>query len=407
MSTAQQQIEATSTGESLDLKLDLEEVKGELALTEPTAIHADPEADPELEAKARQLADALTSVDPEHVENHFEAKRAVEEMGRALQTEAAHRSRMLQQPIRQLSDHGGEGGPVAESLVDLKLEVESLDPARFDFSPGWFSRLLGYLPGVGNPIKRYFTKFESSQTVIDAIIKSLENGREQLKRDNITLREDQRMMRELTIKIERQIKLGQLLDQHLEYKLSREVPATDPRHKFIQEELLFPLRQRIMDLQQQLAVNQQGVLATAMVMRNNTELVRGVNRAIDVTVSALQVAVTVALALANQKIVLDKVTAINETTSSLISGTAERLRTQGTAIHTQAASSMLDVDALKSAFADINAAMEEISRFRQEALPQMARTIVEFDELTSKGEEALRKMEAGEQASPSLKLDVD
>jgi uncharacterized protein YaaN involved in tellurite resistance len=402
-----QQVAEEAPKETLDLKLDLEEVKGELALTDPAAIHAEAEADPELEAKARQFADALTAVDPEHVENHYEAKRAVEEMGRALQTEAAHRSKMLQQPIRALSEHGGEGGPVAKSLIDLKLEVEALDPARFDFSPGWLSRMLGYLPGVGTPVKRYFTKFESSQTVIDAIIKALENGREQLKRDNVTLREDQRAMRELTQKIERQIKLGQLVDQHLEYKLSREIQTTDPRQGFVQEELLFPLRQRIMDLQQQLAVNQQGVLATAMVMRNNTELVRGVNRALDVTVSALQVAVTVALALANQKMVLDKVSAINEATSSLISGTAERLRTQGTEIHKQAAGAMIDLDALKQAFADINAAMDEISKFRQAALPQMASTILEFDELTAKGEEAVRRFEAGEQARPSLRLDLD
>ena len=70
-------------------------------------------------------------------------------------------------------------------------------------------------------------------------------------------------------------------------------------------------------------------MATAIVVRNNGELVRGVNRALDVTVSALQVAVTVALGLANQKIVLDKVTALNATTTGLIAGTAERLRTQG------------------------------------------------------------------------------
>ena len=77
-----------------------------------------------------------------------------------------------------------------------------------------------------------------------------------------------------------------------------------------------------MDLQQQLAVNQQGVLATALIIRNNRELVRGVDRAIDVTISALQVAVAVAMAVAHQKVVLDKVEALNRTTSDMIAGTA-------------------------------------------------------------------------------------
>ena len=161
-----------------------------------------------------------------------------------------------------------------------------------------------------------------------------------------------------------------------------------------------------MDLQQQLAVNQQGVLATELIVRNNRELIRGVDRAVDVTVSALQVAVTVALALAHQKIVLDKVEAINRTTSDLIAGTAERLKTQGTEIHRQAAGTMLDMDSLRSAFEDINIALGEISRYRKEALPQMANTILELDRLTAEGEAAIGRLEEGQSASPSIELEA-
>ena len=59
-------------------------------------------------------------------------------------------------------------------------------------------------------------------------------------------------------------------------------------------------------------------MAIDLIIRNNVELMRGVDRAINVTVSALQVAVTLALALANQRIVLEKVQAVNETTDKLI-----------------------------------------------------------------------------------------
>ena len=71
----------------------------------------------------------------------------------------------------------------------------------------------------------------------------------------------------------------------------------------------FALRQRRSDLQQQLSVNRQDVLTMEIIIRNNKGLIRGVNRALNVTVGALQVAVTVAMALENQKIVLNKVTA--------------------------------------------------------------------------------------------------
>jgi uncharacterized protein YaaN involved in tellurite resistance len=391
----------------LDLHLDVEEVKGELSLPDPKAVVADAEVDPELDQKAQLFANLLLNLDPENAEAQDQAKAAVEEMGRGLQREAAHRSAMLKQPINDLAKQSEDGGPVANALVDLKLEVEELDPNRIDFQAGWATRLMGMIPGVGTPIKRYFTKFESAQTVIDAIIRSLEIGRDQLKRDNVTLREDQRAMRELTQKLQRQIELAQLVDHKIEHRLEREIPADDPRQIFIREELLFPLRQRIIDLQQQLAVNQQGVLSTAIITGNNKELVRGVDRALDVTVSALQVAVTVALALANQKIVLDKVEAINRTTSDLIAGTAAKLRTQGAAIHTQASRAGLDVESLKSAFTDINAAMDEISRFRQEALPQMAQSILEFDQLAAAGEAAIEKLEEGSKVRPLLDIEAD
>jgi uncharacterized protein YaaN involved in tellurite resistance len=132
-----------------------------------------------------------------------------------------------------------------------------------------------------------------------------------------------------------------------------------------------------------------------------------VNRALDVTVSALQIAVAVAMAVAHQKVVLDKVEALNRTTSDLIAGTASRLKTQGTQIHQSAASTMLDMESLRSAFGDINIALDEISRYRQEALPQMAHSILELDELTTEAEKAIEKHERGTLAAGSLNIEVD
>lgn len=391
---------AGSSEPSTELVLDVETTKAELALPEPSP-------DEEMRERARTQVEQLLAFDADDDSGKEASRSAVETMGRDLQQRSAQKSSMLQAPIRELSRGSEDGGPVAKSLVDLRIQVEALDPTSVDLDPGSFTRIVGKIPGIGTPLKRYFMKFESSQTAIDSIVKSLEKGREQLKRDNITLAEDQRVMREVTESLTDQIALAQALDEMLVYKLDREIPADDPRRQFIEEELLFTLRQRTMDLQQQLAVNQQGVLATELIIRNNRELIRGVDRAIDVTVSALQVAVTVALALAHQKIVLDKIEAVNKTTSDMIAGTAERLKTQGAQIHEQAASTMLDMDALRSAFDDITIALDEVSRFRREALPKMAGTIVELDELTEKGEEALERLDDAREAQPLLELESD
>jgi len=379
----------------LQLVLDVPSAAAELALPEPEA------TDP-LRAQAAAQVEQLLSIDPANDDARTAAREAVDGMGRDLQTRSATRSRMLQAPLKEISHGTEDGGEVAKSLSDLRIEVEKLDPSGLDTEAGWFTRLVGKIPGVGTPLKRYFMRYESSQTQIDAIVHSLEKGRDQLKRDNVTLGDDQKQMRELTHGLTDQVALAQALDAAVVEKLATEIGPDDPRRQFVEEDILFALRQRTLDLQQQLAVNQQGVLAIEIIIRNNRELIRGVDRALDVTISALQVAVTVALALAHQKIVLDKIEAINTTTSAMIAGTAERLKTQGTAIHQQASSTTLDMESLKQAFADIAIALDEISTYRREVLPTMAGTILELDQLTEETEEAIHQMESGRTATTRL-----
>lgn len=382
-------------------------LKTELGLKVPSEIKLEPTDGNTLEKKADDLVSQLIEFDPNNHDQLQACKNSVEQMGTTLQKRAAKQSELLRQPVKKLANKSEDGGDVANALVDLKMKVEELDPGKFDFEDGWFSRTLGKLPGVGTPMKRYFSKFESAQSVIGAITRSLENGRDQLLRDNITLLEDQKQMRETGIKLEHTIKLGQLLDQKIQYKLDREITPENPKHKFVSEELLFPLRQRIIDLQQQLAVSQQGVIATELIIRNNKELTRGVNRALNVTITALETAASVAMALANQKIVLDKMNAVNKTTSDLIAGTAARLKTQGTEIHKQASSTQLDLNSLKSAFADLKTAMDDISTFRAQALPQMANTILELDKISGDAAQTIAKLEEGNKAKPQINLEVE
>lgn len=388
------------------LSLEVLEVKNQLVVVDQKE-QEQLAGDPALQQQAKDLVDKLFAINPQDIKTVDQAKHAVEDMGVSLQMEAAKKSAMLKTPINTLAKRGDDGGPVANALIELKVNVEALDPVKFDFEPGWFSRTMGFLPFVGKPIKKYFTKYENAETVLDAIMNSLKDGRETLKRDNITLSDDQTAMREMSFKLEKAITLAQLIDQNLSDKLTTEVLSDDPKYKFIQEELIFPLRQRIQDLQQQLVVNQQGILAMEIIIRNNKELVRGVDRCVNVTVNALQVAVTVALALANQKIVLQKIQMVNETTDNLISGTAKMLREQGTEIHKQASSTMLSMENLKQAFVDINAALDDISKYRQQALPQMAKQILELNDLTQQQESAIQKMERGNAQAGNFAIEVN
>lgn len=378
-------------------------VKGEVVPVAPAQESAAEGLDPKFVQKADAFVSRVLRDDVGEMKQAL--RSSVDQMGLGVQRQAAHTNALLQQQIQSLSANGADGGPVANALVDLKLKVDDLNPNHMDFSVSSFAKAFSWIPGVGKPIERYFMKYETSQGVLDQITKSLEAGRGTLERDNVTLSGEQQRMREITIQLTQQVKLGQVIDQKLE---AAAAGATDAeRADFIREELLFPLKQRVIDLQQQLAVSQQAVLAMEVLIRNNRELIRGVDRALNVTVSALAVAVTVALALNNQRLVLERVTLLNQTTSDLIAGTARQLRTQGVEIQKQASSSMLEMEKLRAAFNDIDQALGEISRFRQEALPQMASQILELDTMAKEATSAIEKMEEGRAIQDEdLKLDI-
>jgi len=376
-------------------------LKDELKLNESVKETSD-----DLNQRALSSVEQLLKIDPNNLEDKNNSIAAVEAIGAELQKMAVRHSQLLKQSIHILSKTGDDGGPVANSLTELRAKVEELDPNKVDFSMGWFRRTLARLPFVGSPIEEYFAKYQSADSVISDIVNSLERGKNQLKRDVITLDDDQQYMRDLSEKLKKAITFAEILDKELINKVENKMLSDDLKSIFIKEDILFPLRQRIMDLQQQLAVAQQAILTIEIIKRNDKELIRGVSRALGVTISSLQVAVTLSLALANQKIVLEKINAVNKTTDNMIAQTAEKLKTQGVEIHKQASSAQINIEVLKKAFKDIDDAYRDISKFRQEALPNMAASILEMDGFASKAEKTIKKMESSKQVSQYYGLDI-
>jgi uncharacterized protein YaaN involved in tellurite resistance len=382
----------------------VDEIAGQLETTRTDSLDSDERnIDPELEAMADRFVEEVLAERGEGDEDAaVRQRRAVDEMGLELQQQAAHRSAMLQTPLRKLAHQGDEGGPVAKALVDLRGRMEGLDPSRHRLAPSVLDRFLSMIPGIDSRLQRYFQKFENAQQALDAIIGDLEGGRDMLHRDNLTLSDDQKALGNILRELNRQIALGRLIDRRLQDDIAAR-EEDDPRRRFLEEELLFPLRQRIVDLQQQLAVSQQGVLALEVIIRNNRELMRGVDRAINVTVSALTVAVTVAMAMANQRLVLDRVEALNTTTSQMIGGTAKALRQQGVDIQKRASNAMLDMQVLEDAFGEVMGAIDDLSTYRQEALPRLDEQIDRLASLSREGNASIERLREGSESSTYLK----
>ncbi|MDQ4489180.1 toxic anion resistance protein [Sinomonas sp. ASV486] len=261
---------------------------------------------------------------------------------------------------------------VASTLGELRTTVEDLTPNQ---ELGAGRKILGFVPG-GNKLARYFQRYESAQTQLDKIIKALMSGQDALMKDNASLAEEKTNLWEVMKQLSEYAVFAQELDKATVEKIEEVRRNGQTEHaQHLESDVLFPVRQRRQDILTQLAVSVQGYLAIDLIRKNNTELIKGVDRARTTTISALRTAVIVAQALANQKLVLDQIDAINTTTNNMILRTSEMLKDQTTRIHQQASSSGVSVQTLEKAFANIYQTMDAIDTFRSQAAKNMESTV--------------------------------
>ena len=287
-----------------------------------------PAAQAGLDERAQTFLTGLLSADS-HSGVFQEKANAIHNLGQdEIRQAASMSSRMLDRPMRETNlGTLSEGAQVAKGLTDLRRTVEDLDPSR---AGDLFSvrKLLGIIP-FGGKIEAYFDRYQSAQSNLNAILNTLAKSQDELRKDNAAIEQEKVNLWALMTKLRQYVYVGRAVDMALTERLGK-LDSTDPeKARIVREELLFAVRQRVTDLLTQLAVSVQGYLALDLVRRNNLELIKGVDRASTTTVSALRTAVIVAQALANQKLVLDQVTALNNTTANMIEGTSKLLKTQG------------------------------------------------------------------------------
>ena len=230
----------------------------------------------------------------------------------------------------------------------------------------------------------YFRKYQSSQQHLNAILHSLRSGQDELTRDNASLNMEKVQLWETMERLNQYIYMAGQLDEQLSAKIE-ELKYSDPaKADTLSKDVLFYVRQKHQDLMTQLAVSIQGYLSMEIIIKTNIELIKGVDRASTTTVSALRTAVLVSQALGNQKLVLDQITALNQTTSSMIETTSEMLKNNSVGIQQQAASSSIGMESLQKAFENVYETMDSIDNFKVEALKTMEQTIGTLESEVSK-----------------------
>ncbi len=342
---------------------------------------------PGLDAKVDGYLQALMTAETKSPT--FDAKATdVRTMGDADIRRAAESSnRLLRTPVKALKEGGlSETGKVGKTLLDLRRTVEDLDPSQAKGA----KKVLGMIP-FGDKVTDYFRKYQSAQSHLDGILHALRDGQDELQKDNTALTMEKQNLWDSMGRLNQYVYIAERLDARLTAEIAT-LEATDPeKATALKQDVLFYVRQKHQDLLTQLAVSIQNYLAIDITIKNNLELIKGVDRATTTTISALRTAVIVAQALGNQKLVLDQITALNTTTSNLIQSTSEMLRDNSVKIQEQAASATIGLPQLQAAFANIYQTMDAIDTYKVQALDTMAATIGTLETEVAKSQAYLER----------------
>jgi uncharacterized protein YaaN involved in tellurite resistance len=357
-------------------------------------------ADPALKKKADDFVTSLLAGNFDR-----QAKRSsVDGLALTTQQEAAHRSSLLKEPVKALY-RSKDGKTVGDGLVQLKQRMMELDPVKFGLSVQALQTALNHSK-IGKAIDAYWTKNQDMETVINAVVKSLQLGASQLQRDNEAYAADQEAMRMSTKKLKEALIVVALIDQALERKLAAgEIKDADDM-KFIRQELLFPVRQRQMSLQQTLLANQQAILTSDIMISTNREVLRATRDAINISVVQLSNVLALIVGLQHQKDQLTKIQELNKTTEHFMKFGSELLDNQATEVYTMATQTMISMEALEETFAHIRSAFDKVETLRDNALEPMKQSIGRMDKMITDNEDLIAKQDKGKAARAQLKLEV-
>ena len=176
-----------------------------------------------------------------------------------------------------------------------------------------------------SPVTKYFRKFEQEEASLDEIMEALEKGKSILTNDNITLEIEKNKVLDTIKRLEvlyeeGQLKLGELLKTTEEMSNCGDVSTAES----YQKRVVNVLEKKLFDMKEMMIVNEQTVLAMEVIMRNNQELIRNVDRVRGVTLSTIHTAMLLAMTLNHQKITLKKLNQVYAKENRVLQG-SERI----------------------------------------------------------------------------------
>ncbi|SMD26225.1 toxic anion resistance protein [Kibdelosporangium aridum] len=283
---------------------------------------------------------------------------------------------------------------IALSLAELRKTVRALDPAKLPITG---RKILKLIPVAGEA-RKLWARYQAANEPVNALVVHLRMRQDLLHRDNSAIKGERERLWQTMTKLSEAAAFAAAVDEAVDRQASVLDLADPALATALRSDVLHPIRERHQDILTQLAVCAQGYLALDLLRRNNDQLIRGVERAVSTTVSALRIALVISGALAHQRDVHEEIDALQSTTEGLIETNAHLLSLQSADIQRASSDPAVGVRTIQTSFDQIFRAIDAIDEFKVGAVHNMALTVDALQTELRRAEDYLRRSHTAERA---------
>nr|WP_232328401.1 toxic anion resistance protein [Kibdelosporangium sp. MJ126-NF4]CEL21355.1 FIG01125067: hypothetical protein [Kibdelosporangium sp. MJ126-NF4]CTQ96078.1 FIG01125067: hypothetical protein [Kibdelosporangium sp. MJ126-NF4] len=376
---------------------------GDLVLTPPDPVEPIPlaraagmitlseESHTDVTGKATEFAERLAAADPRSPDFGTVLEELLTVGSADMRVAAGIAGALLDRSAKALAGARGERATpqqeIALSLAELRRTVRELDPSKLPLTG---RKILRLIP-VANEARKLWARYQAANEPVNALVVHLRMRQDLLQRDNSAIKgERQRLWQNMT-GLSEAAALAAAVDEAVDRQAGVLDLADPALANALRSDVLHPIRERHQDILTQLAVCAQGYLALDLLRRNNDQLIRGVERAVATTVSALRIALVISGALAHQRDVHDEIDALQSTTEGLIQTNAELLTLQAADIRRAGSDPAVGVRTIQASFDRIFQAIDAIDEFKTGAVHSMAVTVDALSTELRRAEDYLRR----------------
>jgi len=358
-----------------------EEITDEVAELTLEDVLNDKQLVDKINKEAEQIVEKITT------ENRSELSKTLNDLsniGDASQREAGDALATLKRPLKSLMD--GKNDEIPKTLLELRKIVGELDAEDLHAKglKGFMNKMLRR-----NPIEKYTQKYQTIDKQIDAIIKSLLIGRDNLQADSISLDMLKEDAQQKIYELDKDIYLGRQLATLLDEQRSK--PANSKDIATIDDALETTLV-RVRDMQESKAILLQSIASIDMLKKTNTKLLNAVRNAITKVRTVVTISTTIQLALNRQKKVIDAVNGTNSAIESMVLANSRSLKQNSVEIAKIMENPAISIEKLRESF---NNVFDAITTVEESQARTISSSKVFIEELDKFNEEMKAKITRG------------